>query len=35
MDGESAAAVERIREALTTGVDHGSLLEPGPAAKYA
>jgi hypothetical protein len=34
MDGDSDAAVERIREALTTGIVHGSLLQPGVPAKY-
>lgn len=35
-DGDSTAAVERIREALTTGVVHGSLLRQGERApKYA
>lgn len=34
MNGDSDAAAGRIREALQTGVVHGSLLKPGPAAKY-
>ena len=35
MSGESAATVERVKEARQTGTIHGSFLEHGVPAKYA